>query len=430
MDAERFVLGSILLGHANIPDVFALLAADDFSLEKHRKIFLRMGELYERGDKIDHVTVAEELTKHGQLESVHGLSYLVSLDEGLPQIVNLDSYARIVKDRSTLRRTILACQGFIDRCFLAAEEPGEILREAEGVLLKLGDSSAKHGEWVSPGEVMQNYPGGFNAFMLPARNGLGIPTPWPDLTALLCGLQPGDLILVAGRPGMGKSVVMLQLALHAAMKEHTVAILSLEMTKESLIRRLVSTVGSVDAQAFRGGYLDAEGRARALHAASKLENLPLYIDDTMARTVPTVIQAVQRLAAKRSVEILFIDHLQKMTGIGRSENRNIELGQICHDLKHFAMQMKIPVVLLAQLNRECEIQKRRPQLSDLKETGTAEEDADVVLLIHREERYRPTDEALWGKAEFLIVKQRNGPEGKIQMLFQNSFQRFVEVQLR
>ncbi len=334
---------------------------------------------------------------------------------------------RIVQEKATLRRTIFAVQNLINRCMLASDGSEAILADAEAVLTRLADGRWKHGQWLNPGEVMQSYPGGLNAFLQPARGGIGVPTPWKGLDKAICGLQLGDLFLVAGRPSMGKSVVGMQIAHHAAKHGEGVAVFSLEMTKASLVQRLISAVGPVDAQRFRTGCLEKEERARVAEAARSIQALPLFIDDTRARTMPAITSALRKLMARNPVRLVVIDHLQLMKGVGRSESRHQELSEISHSLKHLAGQMGVTVILLSQLNRECEKAARRPQLSDLKETGSLEEDADVVLFVHRPEQYNRSETALRGQAEFIIGKQRNGPTGKRAMLFQHEYQQFVEV---
>ena len=427
LDAERFVLGAILLDGQQYPLVAGGIAADDFILEKHRRIFTRMGDLYGRGEPIDRVTVHNELDRHNEAKACDGLTYLVSLDEGMPQIPNLDGYVRILKEKSTLRRAISAAQHVMNRCFAASDGAAEILADAEALLSKLADGQRTHGQWLSPGEVMKNYPGGINAFMQPPRGGVGTPTPWARLNDDLCGLHRGDLVLVAGRPSMGKSIIGMQLANYTAARGEGAAVFSLEMTKESLVRRLICAVGSIDAQRFRMGCLDREERRRAAAAADQIEALPLFIDDTRARTMPAVTSALRKLHARHPIRLIIVDHLQLMKGIGRFESRHHELSEISHTLKHLAVEMDVTAVLLSQLNRDCEKEARQPRLADLKETGSLEEDADVVLFVHRPEQYKRTDPTLKGKAEFIIGKQRNGPTGKRNMLFQKEFQRFVEM---
>jgi replicative DNA helicase len=426
VDAERFVLGSILLNGSQFEVVAGALKQHDFSLEKHRRIWRRMSDLHNRGEEIDRVTLLNELRKHDELES-DGIGYVVSLDDGMPQIPNLDGYVRIIQEKSVLRRAIFAAQGLIERCMEARDDSQAILADAEAVLSKLADNRGAHGQWLNPGEIMSSYPGGINGFLNPPHGGTGTPTPWPGLTAALSGLQRGDLFLVAGRPSMGKSIVGMALAHHAATGGDGAAVFSLEMSKESLIRRLISTIGSVDAQRIRTGSLNREERRRVADAASQIDSMPLWIDDTRARTIPAVTSALRKLTAKHPVRLVVIDHLQLMNGAGRFDSRHHELSEISHALKHLAGQFDLTVVLLSQLNRECEKGARRPQLSDLKETGSLEEDADVVLFVHRPEQYNRQDPDLRGKAEFIIGKQRNGPIGKRAMLFQHEYQRFVEA---
>lgn len=426
LDAERYVLGSILLDDATFDTAAMALTVEDFSTEKHRRIFQRMQDLRTRGERIDRVTVANELKDRGELEH-DGLSYLCSLDEGMPRLMNLDGYVRIVAEKATLRRAIFAAQKLINRCLSSdGESSSEILSEAEAVLVKLGENRQQHGRWLNPGQVIETA-GGLNTFIAPVQCGDGVATPWPKLTAILCGLQKTDLVLVAGRPSMGKSIVGMQLGYHAAKSHRGVAFFSLEMTKDALIRRLIAAVGHVDAQRLRSGTLNADERVMAARAASEIQDLPLWIDDTRARTIPAVTAALRKLIARQEIRLVIVDHLQLMKCIGRAESRHQELSEISHALKHIAAEFDVTVILLSQLNRDCEREKRRPQLADLKETGSLEEDADAVLFIHRPEQYNRQDPSLHGKAEFIIGKQRNGPTGKKNMRFQHEYQRFVEA---
>jgi len=309
----------------------------------------------------------------------------------------------------------------------AQDGASDILADAEAALSSLSNSGRGRTEWLNPGDVMKAHSGGLNGFLTPPNGGVGVATPWVKLTEYLCGLQRGDLFLVAGRPSMGKSIVGMQLAHCAAMAGNGVAVLSLEMSKESLVRRMISAVGSIDYQKLRTGKLDREERGRALAAATSVESLPLWIDDSHCRTIPAVTAALRRRIAESPTRVVVLDHLQLMKGMGRFEGRHQELSEISHSLKHLARQLDVTVILVSQLNRECEKEKRRPQLADLKETGSLEEDADVVLFIHRPEQFDRQDKSLRGKAEFIVGKQRNGPTGKLKMHFQHEFQRFTEV---
>jgi replicative DNA helicase len=265
IDAERYVLGSILLHDDRYPDVAGVLAQEDFSLEKHRRIFLRMKDLYDRGEHVDRVTLPEELRRHGQLESVDGLSYLVSLDEGLPELANLDGYIRIVKEKALLRETMFACQSIIHRCALASDSSSEILETAAAVLEQVRSKGERNrNQWRTPGEILRQ---GVEAVLFPTQASGGIKTPWTRLTEMTSGWSPGDLIIVGGRQSMGKSVVGMQQA-HATTRQGTgVAYFSIEMSKESLVRRLVAGISRVDAHRARCGVLTPDERRRMLEAA-------------------------------------------------------------------------------------------------------------------------------------------------------------------
>src|SRR5579863_3389718 len=254
VDAERFVLGSILLDDGLYIQAAGTLESDDFSMEKHRRIFRRMGDLQERNEKIDRITVANELMKFGELEACDGLSYLVSLDDGLPQIPNLNSYIRIVKDKSVLRRIIFASQNMMNRCLMGEEEPGEILAGAEETLLKLGEARVKTG-LVNPDDILRGYDGGINAFLDPSKRIKGVSTGFAKLDEMTGGMHGGDLFIVAARPSMGKTAFALNIAQHVSLKlKQTVAVFSLEMSKESLLTRMLCATARVDSQRFRAGY--------------------------------------------------------------------------------------------------------------------------------------------------------------------------------
>jgi replicative DNA helicase len=425
-DAERFVLGSIQLNDELYPDVAGVLVPEDFSLEKHRRIFARMKDLYDRGEKIDRVTLSNELQKQGQIESVGGFSYLVSLDEGMPAFANIDSYIRIVKDKATLRQLIVACQRISDQCFAAGDLSSDILESATGILERVRErNDSGDTQWLSPYEILQR---AGPELLCPERGVMGLKTPWPKLTELTSGWSPGDLVIVGGRTSMGKSVIGLQQAYATALEGKGVAYISLEMSKESLVRRLVAGISRVDSHHARSGFLGHEDRRRMLEAGADLEGLPIYIDDSQSHTPAAVSASLRRLRARGDVSLVIIDHLQLMKTTGRAESRHQELAEIAHSFKRLAGKMNCVVMLLSQLNRACEQEKRRPNLSDLKESGAIEEDADVVLFVHRPEMFNRADPSLRGQAELIIAKQRNGPTGrKIPLTFQDRYQIFEET---
>jgi len=428
LDAERFVLGAILMDAALYIQVAGSLEATDFSLEKHRRIFLRMGELYERGEQIDRVTVANELMKQNQLESVDGVSYLVSLDEGLPVLSNLESYVRIVKDKSVLRRIIFTSQALIDRCLRAEDEPDQILAGAEESLLKLGDTRAAD-SLVNPKRILEDFDGGLNAFLDPSKRIKGLSTGFLKLDEMTGGLHEGDLVILAARPSMGKTALALNIAQHVALRpgeEQTVAVFSLEMSRESLLTRMICAAARVDQQKFRASYLNQDERRRLAKAASDLVQSPLFIDDTSGVHLMDIHAKLRRLRSEHGLGLVVIDYLQLMSGRGRYENRNQEISTISRGLKLLAKDLKVPMLVLSQLNRAPEIRQgdHRPQLSDLRESGSIEQDADLVAFIFREEVYKPQDESLRGLAELLVAKQRNGPTGKVNLVFLKEFTKF------
>src|ERR1035441_9402128 len=426
-DAERFVLGAILMDDALYIQVAGTLEADDFSLEKHRRIFLRMGELYERGERIDRVTVANELMKQNQLESVDGVSYLVSLDDGLPRIPNLDSYIRIVKDKSVLRRIIFASQHMMNRCLMGEEEPDQILAGAEETLLKLGESRALAGLQQS-GSILENYEGGLTAFLDPSKRIKGISTGFTKFDEYTGGLHGGDLIIIAARPSMGKTALALNIAQHVALKlKQTAAVFSLEMSKESLLTRMLCSVARVDSQKFRGGYLTQEERRKLSHAVNELAEAPLYIDDTAGLHLMDMHAKLRRLQAEKSkIGLVIVDYLQLMSGRGRYENRTQEVSALSRGMKLLAKELNVPMMVLSQLSRAPETRQgdHRPQLSDLRESGSIEQDADVVGFIFREEVYQRDREDLRGLAELIVGKQRNGPTGTVKLVFLHAQTKF------
>ncbi len=427
VDAERFVLGSILLDDSLYIPSAGTLEADDFSLEKHRRIFKRMGELYERGEKIDRVTVANELMKFNELESCDGVSYLVSLDDGLPQIPNLDSYIRIVKDKSILRRIIFASQHMMNRCLMGEEEPDQILAGAEETLLKLGEARVQAG-LLNPGQILQNYEGGISAFLDPSKRIKGLSTGFTKFDEYTGGLHGGDLFILAARPSLGKTALALNMAQHVALKlKQTVAVFSLEMSKESLLTRMLCAAARVDSQRFRAGYLNAEERRKLNHALNELAEAPLYIDDTAGLHLMDMHAKLRRLQAERNkLGLVVVDYLQLMSGRGRYENRNQEVSALSRGMKLLAKELNVPMLVLSQLSRAPETRQgdHRPQLSDLRESGSIEQDADLVGFIFREEVYQKDREDLKGLAELIIAKQRNGPIGTVNLVFLHAQTKF------
>ena len=426
VDAERFVLGSILLDDSLYVQAAGTIEPEDFSLEKHRRIFKRMGELQTRGERIDRITVANELMKFNELEACDGLTYLVSLDDGLPQIPNLDSYIRIVKDKAVLRRIIFASQHMMNRCLLGEEEPSEILAGAEETLLKLGDSQVKSG-LISPAQILQEYEGGISAFLDPSKRIKGISTGFAKLDEMTGGLHGGDLVIVAARPSMGKTALALNIAQHVALRlKQTVAIFSLEMSRESLLTRMLCAAARVDSQRFRAGFLSQEERRKLNHSLHELVEAPLYIDDTAGLNMMDMHAKLRRLQQEQKIGLVIVDYLQLLRADSRSENRAEVIGHMSRGLKMLARELNVPVIALSQLNRGVESRTSKiPMLSDLRESGAVEQDADVVIFIYRDDYYNPPDSDHPGEAELHIAKNRNGPVGKVTLTFRPEYPRFM-----
>ncbi len=428
LDAERFVLGSILLDPNAYVSVAGLLEESDFSLEANRRIFVRMRDLFDRGQPIDRVTLAEELMKQGQLESVGGLSYLISLDEGLPQLFNLEGYVRIVRAKSMLRRIILGSQQIIDRAFLGQEEPEDIIADAESTLLKISSSAGRE-SLVRPGQIIESYEGGLDGLLDPASRLKGISTGFIQFDRMTGGLRGGELIILAARPAMGKTALALNIGQYVATNRknpHTVAIFSLEMSKESLLTRMICATARVDQSQFRAGYLDNEERRRLSDAAQELVEAPLFIDDSSGTNLMDMHAKLRRLKAEHGLGLVIVDYLQLMSSRGRHENRVQEVSALSRGLKLLSKDLDVPVLVLSQLSRapEARTGDHRPQLSDLRESGSIEQDADMVCFVFREEYYKPDNADLKGLAELIIGKQRNGPVGKVKLVFQHQFTKF------
>ncbi len=427
IDAERYVLGAILLDDGLYIQAAATLESADFSMEKHRRIFRRMGDLSERGERIDRVTVANELMRYNELESVDGLSYIVSLDDGLPLLPNIASYSGMVKDKATLRRIIFASQHMMNRAMMGEETPSEILAGAEETLLNLSAEQVHIG-LVNPMQIVEAYEGGISAFLTPSLRPKGVSTGFVKLDEMTSGLHPGDLVIIAARPSMGKTALALNIAQHAALRDKkTVAIFSLEMSRESLLTRMMCATARVDSQRFRMGYLSQDERRKLNAAMHELTEASIHIDDTAGLQLMDMHAKLRRLKSERGqVDLVIVDYLQLMSGRGRSENRTQEVSGLSRGLKIMAKDLGVPMIVLSQLNRAPEQRQgdHRPVLSDLRESGSIEQDADIVAFIFREEVYHRDREDLRGLAELILAKQRNGPVGTINLVFLHAQTKF------
>lgn len=427
--AERMVLGAILLNDAAFLTVSAVLEVEDFAIEKHRKIFRRMLDLYNNNDRIDRVTLANQLMRHGELEAVDGLSYLVTLDEGLPELHHLERYVSIVKEKSLLRRIIESSQETIQRCMLGEQDAQQILAGAEEQLMGLGQAGLSN-TLVSAAEVIDSQEGGINTLLDPKRRVQGTATGFVRFDDMTGGMRGGELLILAARPAMGKTALALNIGLHVATSGNPkgVAVFSLEMSKESLLTRLICSQARVDQQKFRIGYLDDDSIARLRQAAMALYDAPFFIDDSPNTSLMEMNAKLRKLKQQGNLGLVIVDYLQLMPApsLGRNSNRVQEVGALSRGLKLMSKDLDVPFLVLSQLSRapEQRVGDFRPQLSDLRESGSIEQDADLVMFIFRPEVYHKEREDLRGVAELIVAKQRNGPTGKVNLVFLHAFTKF------
>src|SRR5512134_582519 len=422
LDAEKSVLGAILIHNEAFNQAAELIDAHDFFRDAHRRIFNSMVVLSERNDPIDFVTLREELSRTGQLDEVGGPAYIASLADGVPRSANVEYYARIVKEKSTLRNLIHSANKILTEAYEAEQEPDLLLDEAERAIFAIAEDRIREGFTPLRDLVQSSFT---TIEKLQQHKGLvtGVPTGFVDLDGMTSGLQPSDLVLVAARPSMGKTSFVLNVAQHVGTAtDMTVGFFSLEMSKEQLFMRMLTSEARIDAHRFRSGYLNEKDYGHLSHALGTLAEARVFIDDTASIGVLEMRAKCRRLKAEHGLDLLIIDYLQLMTGRGRFESRQQEVSAISRSLKGLAKELSVPIIALSQLSRAPEGRTdHRPQLSDLRESGAIEQDADVVLFIYRPEVYekeetRPEDQ---GIAEIIVGKQRNGPIGSVRLSFLN-----------
>lgn len=428
LDAERSVLGAILLDNNALNAAIEHLRPDDFFLDQHRRVFTQMIALGEVQQAIDLVTLTEELHRRGDLEASGGAPYLASLADGMPKVSNVEHYARIVKEKALLRGLIHATHNIQQTAFDGEDGADAILDNAESSIFALAEDRVKAG-LVPMKEVVKESFERLEKIFREGKSITGIPTGYGELDKLLSGLQPSELIILAARPSQGKTALALNLAENIAIRGgEPVAFFSLEMSKESLLQRLVASVAQIDAHKFRTGHLSKEDWRRMTDALGTISSSPLWVDDAGSISVLEIGAKARRLMRDKGLKMLVVDYLQLITARGRTNSRQEEVSSISRALKGLAKELKIPVLVLSQLTRAPEREERGPQLSDLRESGAIEQDADVVMFI-----YRPN----WGKmdlspeerdqADVIIAKQRNGPTDKVRFVFKSRQTRFEEA---
>ncbi len=428
LEAERTVLGAVLVDNAAFNSAAEILTRDDSYRESHRRVFDAMAALAERSQPIDLVTLKDELTKGGALEAAGGAAYLGSLLDGVPRITNVEHWSRIIKERAVLRNLIHASNRIVQSCYEAEDEAAVLLDRAEKAIFDIAERRIRQG-FVGIREIVKESFRTIDQLSQSKELVTGLPTGFVDIDEMTSGLQKGELVIVAARPAMGKTSFCLNVAQHASLKAgETVGLFSLEMSKEQLVLRMLCADARVDAHKLRTGRLQEKDWARLAKAYADLSASKIFIDDS-ATVSPLEMRAkCRRLKAEFGLGLIIVDYLQLVTGGGRTENRQQEISSISRSLKGLAKELSVPVIALSQLSRAPEARTdRRPQLSDLRESGALEQDADVVMFIYREEEHKPTDENR-GMAEIIIGKQRNGPTGSRRLAFIKEFTRFENLQ--
>ena len=429
VEAEQSVLGTILLSDHSLSSVLELLESADFYQDGHRLIFEAMIVLFEKNEPQDIITVSNQLKEQNNLDAAGGLGYLATLTSIVPVTSNLFHYAKIIRRKAILRNLIRVNTEIASRCY---EEQGDIdilVDEAEQAIFEIARS--KSNQSFTP--LKSIIPGAFETVeQLYKRKEMitGIPTGFTELDKMTAGLQPSDLIILAGRPSMGKTAFAMNIAQNATLIDKVgVAVFSLEMSKEQLAMRLLCSAGHIDSQRVRTGKLHNEDWPKLTRAVGMLTEAPMYIDDTPAISVLEMRAKVRRLAAHSPLGLIIVDYLQLMRGRGSIENRTQEISEISRSLKAMAKELKVPVIALSQLNRSLESRTdKRPMMSDLRESGAIEQDADLICFIYRDEVYnKAEDNPNRGLAEIIIGKQRNGPTGTVKLTFIKEFTMFENL---
>jgi len=422
------LLGSMMLSRDAIGDVLPIIhrnESDRFYRPDHRRLFEVLVDMYDRGDPIDIVTLRNELDRLGLLQEVGGVEYLAELAESVPSHLHAEHYARLVRDKAMLRDLILAGGTIIEEAYNQQEEARLILDRAEQILFNVTDQ--RIADQATP--IRDRLEEMFQ--LIESRDGhyiTGVPTGFIELDDMLSGMQPGEMLVVAARPSMGKTAFGLTIAEHvAAVQGRPAAFFSMEMSRRSVVQRLLCSRARIDSHKFRRGMM-SDAEVAALHeACGQLADVQLFIDDTPGMSVLELRAKSRRLKARFGIQVIFIDYLQLMSCPGRQESRQQEVSQISRGIKALARELNIPVVVLAQLNRNPEGRTdNRPRMSDLRESGAIEQDADVIILLHREEYYKKENcpEELRGVSEIIVDKQRNGPTGIVRLFFNNRYTRF------
>ncbi len=429
IEAEQSILSAILIDNNTLLDVIELLAVDDFYKTAHQKIFAAIIDLFDKGEPIDLVTLANNLDESGHLEDIGGATYLARLVDAVPLAVNAPHYAKIVHDKASLRKLIANANAIAKRCFKDEGDVDDVIDFAETSIFEISEKKSQQSFYPLSKLILHNIE------TLEEKQGnrslvTGVPMGFTLLDNMTSGLQNSDLIILAARPSMGKTALALNIARNAAVEANIpVAVFSLEMSKEQLSLRMLCAEARLDSSRLRGGFFSMEDWHRLTDSAGVLSESPIYIDDTPNLSAMEIRAKARRLKMDKNIGLVIIDYLQLMQGRSTAERRDLEISEISRALKALAKELSLPVLALSQLNRMLEQRNdKRPRLSDLRESGALEQDADVVAFIYRDEIYN-TDEnnPKKGTADIILAKQRNGPVGDVTLAFLNSYTRFENL---
>ncbi len=429
IEAEESLISAILIDNNTLLDVIEILAPEDFYRTAHQKIYAAITDLFNKAEPIDLVTLANKLKEKGHLEEIGSASYLARLVDTVPLAVNAQHYAKIVHDKASLRRLIEKANAIVKRCFEERGNADDVIDFAESAIFEISEKKSQQAFYPLSKIILGNIE------TLEENQGnrslvTGIPTGFSRLDNLTSGFQNSDLIILAARPSMGKTALALNIARNAAVDANIpVAVFSLEMSKEQLSLRMLCSEARIDSSRLRGGFFSMEDWHRLTDAAGILSESPIYIDDSASLSAMDIRAKARRLKMEKNIGLVVIDYLQLMQGRAGAERRDIEISEISRSLKALAKELDLPVLALSQLNRMLEQRNdKRPRLSDLRESGALEQDADVVAFIYRDEVYnKEEDNPNKGVAEILLSKQRNGPTGDIYLTFLNSYTRFEDL---
>lgn len=432
IEAEKTILGGILVNNKNLNVVLSILTPEDFYKDANREILEKITLLVDKGLPADLLTLTEELQKAGNLDEVGGASYVSSLMDGVPKSLNIEYHARIVKEKALLRRLILSSTKIISSSYEQKEEADLLLDEAQAAIIEVAEQRIVPG-FVPVGNLTSPALEMIDTLRNRQEAVTGIPAGFRDLDALTSGFHKSEFIVVAARPSMGKTALCLNISQHVGLKtDYSVGFFSLEMAKEQLILRMLCYEAQLDLKKVRTGFIGEREFERLKLAAEALSQAKIFVDESAALTVMEMKAKTRRLKMEQNLSLVFIDYIQLMRTGGRFENRTQEMTYISRSLKELAKELQIPVVGISQLSRAPEKGRRDPipQLSDLRESGAIEQDADVVIFIYRPEFYHPQDETLRGIADISVAKQRNGPTGRINLAFIREYARFADMEFR